>query len=202
MYKMGLKPHENPQFGPTLATIKAGRELAGEIHESRRAYPIGTRVMAHDYHYGFSHADCPIYVGTVVEWDVENSLPGLWRKYRIAGDGVDQFKSVCESNLAPFRQFANGEAVLVEHDGGWVRAKIVSLVNKETCHFLYGCHWYDIATDRNLVPSSAQVKTIFGGKIREKSIRPDGPNPNCRWCEGSGELVLLTSSKPCTDCWT
>ncbi len=202
MYHMGLIPHVYPQFGPTLATIQAGRNIAGEIHESRRAYPIGTRVMAHDYHYGFGHTDYPVYTGTVSEWDVDDSWPGIGRKYRIAVDGEDRFKSVWESNLAPFRKFADGEAVLVEHDGGWVKAKIVGLVNKETGHFLYSCHWYTVAAIGKIVPSSAAVKTIFAGKIREKSIRPDGPNPNCRWCEGSGELVLFTSNKPCADCWT
>lgn len=201
MHSMYLIPHEHPRFGPTLETIHAGRTLAGEIHESRRVYPIGTRVMAHDYHYGFGHTDYPVYTATVVEWDVENSWPGLWRKYRIAIDGGDQFKSAYESNLAPFRRFADGEAVIVKHDGGWVRAKIVGLVNKEKAHFLYRHHWYDVAIDGNIVPSSAKAKTIFAGKIKEKSMRPDGPNPNCRWCEGSGELVLFTSGKPCVDCW-
>ena len=201
MHRMGMRPHENPSFGPTSATIKAGWELAGVIYESKRAYPIGTRVMAHDYHYGFGHTSCPIYTATVVEWDVEDSWPGLWRKYRIAVDGGDQFKSVCESNMAPFRKFADGEVVLVEHNGGWVKAKVVRLVNTEAAHFSYSCHWYTVATEGNIVPSSAQVNTVFGGKMREKSILPDGPNPNCKWCEGSGELVLFTSSKPCVDCW-
>jgi len=125
----------------------------------------------------------------------------LWRKYRIAIDGGDQFKSVCESNLAPFRKFADGEAVLVEHDGGWIKAKVVRLVNTEAAHFSYSCHWYTVSTPGNILPSSADVRTVFAGKIREKSIRHDGPNPNCKWCEGSGELVLFTSSKPCVDCW-
>lgn len=201
MHSMYTMPHDNPKFGPTLSTIKDGRQLAGKIYESKRVYPVGIRVMTHDYHYGFGHTDYPVSTATIVEWDVENSWPGLWRKYRIAIDGGDQFKSVCESNLAPFRKFADREAVLVEHDGGWVKAKIIGLVNKEADHFSYKHHWYTVVVAGNFMPSSADVRTVFAGKIREKSIRPDGPNPNCKWCKGSGELALFTSSKPCVDCW-
>lgn len=201
MHSIYTMPHDNPKFGPTLSTIKDGRQLAGKIYESKRVYPVGIRVMTHDYHYGFGHTDYPVSTATIVEWDVENSWPGLWRKYRIAIDGGDQFKSVCESNLAPFRKFADREAVLVEHDGGWVKAKIIGLVNKEADHFSYKHHWYTVVVAGNFMPSSADVRTVFAGKIREKSIRPDGPNPNCKWCKGSGELALFTSSKPCVDCW-
>jgi len=203
MNHMGFMPHDNPKFGPTLATIKAGRELAGVIHESRRAYPIGTRVMAHDYHYGFGHTNYPIYTATVVEWDVENSWPGLWLKYRIAVDGGNQFKSVCESNLAPFRQFHDGQKVLVRHNNEWLQATVVGLANEsEESYFSYRHHWYAIVTQYSDVEvSSCQHQSIFNGKVRECDLRLDGPNPNCQWCGGSGELVLFTSSKPCVDCW-
>jgi len=47
MHDRGMMPFDEPRFGPTLATIRAGGELADEISESkrghgRRDYPVET----------------------------------------------------------------------------------------------------------------------------------------------------------------
>ena len=205
MRNEGWIPHEWPKFGPTQTTIRAGRSLAMKISESRRPYAIGTRVMIREYDRG------PILSGDIVEWDVENSYPGM-RYYRVdVGKGSvvrPRLIRVLESNIAPFRKFADGEMVSVRHRDGWVRAQIVRLADPETSYFIFRQHWYkvkvlmetDIIVDGLPFVSSMSHKSVFHGNVREEDIGSDA-NPKCRWCKGSGQITLATSIKKCLDCW-
>lgn len=203
----GCVPFDEPRFGPTRATISRGGGRAMEISESKREYAIGTRVMLHDYWYGHGRNDYPIETGTVVQWDIEDSYPGR-RYYRVDVDGGQKFKQVPESNMAPFRKFADGEAVSVRHLDGWVLAKVTHLVNDEKSYFLYRQHQYEVEVlAKTAFPvrgaegvSSMLRKSIFDGTVREVDIRPS-TNPECRWCKGKGEVALATSVKKCLDCW-
>jgi len=207
MHDHGWMPFEKPKFGPTKATILQGGRLAMELSEDKRTYAVGTRVMTHDYWYGHGRSDYPIETGTVVEWAVEESYPGA-RYYRVDIDGGQKFKLVNEANIAPFRKFADGEVVCVRHREDWIPARIVRLVNDEESHFCYRQHWYqiellaetDISVGGAAVASSMVHKSIFDGNIREEDIRP-GMNPGCRWCKGSGQVTLATSTRECLDCW-
>jgi len=207
MHDCGMMPFDEPRFGPSAATIRAGGRLADEISESKREYAVGTRVMLHDYWYGHGHRDYPVETGTIVEWDVEGSYPGM-RYYRVDVDGGQEFKRVLESNIAPFRRFEDGAEVSVRHRDGWVRARVVGLENDEQSHFLYGQHWYrvellaetDMSVNGAPAASSMVHQSVFNGRVREADIRPL-VNPGCRWCQGTGEVTLATSTQPCLDCW-
>lgn len=214
MHNNGRIPFKKPKFGPTEATLLQGGRLAMELSEDKRLYAVGTRVMTHGYWYRYGRSDHPIETGTVAEWAVEESYPGL-RYYRVDIDGGQKFKLVNEADIAPLRQFADGETVCVRYRGNWVPdrgnwvpARIVRLVNDEESHFCYRQHWYQIellaetgiSAGGAAVASSMVHKLIFGGNIREEDIRP-GANPGCRWCQGSGQVALATSTRECIDCW-
>lgn len=206
MHNEGWMPHEQPKFGPTQATIRDGSSLAMKISESRRPYAIGTRVMIRE------HCHDVILTGDIVEWDVENSYPGM-RYYRVdVGKGSvvrPKLVSVLESNIAPWMKFSTGDMVSVRHQDGWVQAQIVRLVNPFTSHFIFRRHWYKVKVlmDTGVIVNGSPFvtsmihKSVFHGSVREEDIGPD-VNPKCRWCKGSGQITLATSIKKCNDCWT
>lgn len=56
--------------------------------------------------------------------------------------------------------------------------------------------------DRN--PHYLGLPSILGTATDNKAgLSPErGPNPDCRWCKGSGKIVLVSSIVECTDCWS
>lgn len=42
----------------------------------------------------------------------------------------------------------------------------------------------------------------LGEDSRPQLVLEREPNPDCRWCKGSGKLTLATSVVDCTDCWS
>jgi len=43
------------------------------------------------------------------------------------------------------------------------------------------------------------IRRDFNIGFKHEAAKPD---PNCRWCKGTGEVTLATSTKPCLDCLT
>ncbi len=189
LHSMGRMPHDNPTFGPTRKTILEGGELAMEISESKRLFSAEQKVMTQEQQGSYRG---PIRTGVVSKLE-KSSWPGM-RWYRV--DIEEQSKHTYEEEIAPFRKFADGEGVLVKHNNDWIPANIVKLVNKESDHFLYRQHWYEI----DVIATSTVHNSIFDGKVKEKDIKP-GFNPDCRYCKGSGKVTLATTSKECLDCW-
>lgn len=37
-------------------------------------------------------------------------------------------------------------------------------------------------------------------KIERPVFRPTPPDPGCRWCKGTGEILLATTIQPCLEC--
>ena len=74
MHHEGRFPFEQPEFGPSMETIRAGGCLATEISESQREFVVGDRVLYQDpWPYRGSERHSAVVVG----FDLEFSYPGM-----------------------------------------------------------------------------------------------------------------------------
>lgn len=42
----------------------------------------------------------------------------------------------------------------------------------------------------------------FSLDVYPRKLPPPDPNPDCRWCRGTGGVTLATTTRPCLDCLT
>lgn len=95
------------------------------------------------------------------------------------------------------RKFAVGARVLVQRGPGPREAGTVVKLEKSSAP---GPRWYRVDLDNGWKFQFMSESDMFPGSPVAACARA-APNPKCRWCKGTGEVALATSTKECLDCW-
>jgi len=120
------------------------------------------------------------------------------------------------------RKFATGARVLVQRDSyryssGPKEAGTVVRLEKSSWP---GMRWYRVDLDNGRKFQHVYESDMFPGPVSDFGTRRAfsevvhegiidsladsarvGPNPKCRWCKGTGNVPLATTTKKCLDCW-
>ncbi len=178
----GMWFFNEPRYGPTAAMIRNGYARAMEISESERMYAVGEQVMLRRWNFGpWPH----VKVGIIVKWNVSDSYPGS-RRYQVKVYGCKE-ESALESDLAPFRNFDDGEMVMVRRreevkvraasvyslcqvrrapEPRWIPAKIVRLTRPEESYFLDQRHPYEVLAEELDIGASGPTFEVCEWDIR------------------------------------